>query len=153
MTTGPGGAAVVHASAVAFDPRAGVLIEGPSGSGKSSLALRLIGAGANLIADDRTVLFARDGALFARPPRSIAGLIEARGVGILRLPPCRLARIVLVVQLVPPDQAARLPEAEQARRLDCMVALLRAHPGDAFPLALARALRHAKRGVHVAAAS
>jgi HPr kinase/phosphorylase len=142
--TAPPGSAVVHASAVSFGPERGVLIEGPSGSGKSGLALGLIAAGAQLVADDRTVLFATDGKLFARPPRPIAGLVEARGLGILRLTACRLARIRLVIQLVAADTAARLPEPAHTTRLGCDVFLLRADPGAAFAQALARAIQSAK---------
>lgn len=74
---------IVHASAVQLDGR-GVLILGPSGCGKSGLALRLIALGAVLIADDRVILSRRDAALWAEAPASIAGLIEARGVGLIR---------------------------------------------------------------------
>lgn len=73
----------VHASAVQMAGR-GVLILGASGSGKSSLALRLIALGAVLIGDDRLILSRRDAALWAAAPAPIAGLIEARGVGLIR---------------------------------------------------------------------
>jgi len=103
----------IHATCVAL-PEGGVLLRGRSGSGKSDLALRLIDNGARLVADDRVEL-SRDGdRLIARPPATIAGLIEARGVGILRLPPERLApqaAIVLIVDLVDPAAVERLPEA------------------------------------------
>lgn len=142
----------VHATAVAFGPDRGVLIEGPSGSGKSGLALALVAAGAELVADDRAVLFAAGGVLFARAPRAIRGLIEARGLGLLRLPSRALARIGLIVALDPSDPVpaarARLPEAEAAARLGCTVPRLRGPAGPAgaaavpgFALALALALR------------
>ena len=70
---------------MAVDGR-GLLITGNSGSGKSSLALELISRGATLVADDRVVLLVREDALIASPPRRLAGLIEARGVGLLELP-------------------------------------------------------------------
>jgi len=144
-TPGPApGPAIVHASTVAFGPDRGVLIEGPSGSGKSSLALRLIAEGAALVADDRTVLFAAGGDLFARAPRPIAGLIEARGLGLLRLAGRRLARIRLVIRLVEAESAARMPDPVRDTRLGCEIDILRVHPGGAFALALARALQDAK---------
>ena len=62
----------------------GILLLGESGAGKSDVALRLIAQAAQLVADDRVVLFTRDGVLFAKPPKTLAGLIEVRGVGILR---------------------------------------------------------------------
>lgn len=72
----------LHASTVALHG-CGVIILGPSGSGKSSLALELMAVGAVLVADDRTDLRVADGRLIASAPPGIAGRIEARGVGIL----------------------------------------------------------------------
>ena len=80
------GRILVHATAVAIDGRA-LLLRGPSGAGKSDLALRLIDAGARLIADDQSVLRREGGRLLAAVPAAIAGLIEVRGVGILRVEP------------------------------------------------------------------
>jgi HPr kinase/phosphorylase len=113
-------AATVHASAVLVGPRA-VLIRGPSGSGKSRLALDLIdlvrtGAFAFtcLVADDRVLLEARHGRLVARPPASLAGLIEVRGLGLMRLAHETSAVVGLVVDLAAAD-AERLPEAAARR--------------------------------------
>jgi serine kinase of HPr protein (carbohydrate metabolism regulator) len=97
----------IHASCVAIGAR-GVLLLGPSGAGKSDVALRLIDGGAKLVADDRTVLFAQKGALHARAPASIAGLLEIRGVGIVKLPVRARVKIALVVRLG--REGARLPE-------------------------------------------
>ncbi|WP_237267543.1 HPr kinase/phosphorylase [Sulfitobacter alexandrii] len=77
----------------------GVLIIGPSGAGKSALALQLVALGASLVADDRTRLSRQDGTVMADVPETIAGLIEARGVGILRLPPAGPTPLALVVDL------------------------------------------------------
>jgi hypothetical protein len=85
----------------------GVLLVGASGSGKSDLALRLIAAGAQLVADDRTDLFVRRGRLYAKAPARIAGLLEVRGVGILAFPSAMQAQITLVARLG--RMAARLP--------------------------------------------
>jgi len=98
----------VHASVVAFGPWTGILILGPSASGKSSLALGLIQSGAQLVADDQVFVTAQDGALFARAPHSIAGLIEARGVGLLKMTHRRLAQIGLIVDMGLP-RGPRLP--------------------------------------------
>ncbi|RMF16145.1 MAG: serine kinase, partial [Alphaproteobacteria bacterium] len=75
---------LVHASCVAWHGR-GILLRGPSGAGKSALALRLIEAGALLVADDYVVLDAQStpDRLLAAPPPRIAGLIEVRGLGLL----------------------------------------------------------------------
>ena len=91
----------------------GVLIRGPSGSGKSDLALRLIDGGARLVADDQTALCLQDGRLEARAPATIAGLLEVRGLGILRLGPCESSVLALVVDLVSDDAIERLPEPQQ----------------------------------------
>jgi HPr kinase/phosphorylase len=96
----------IHASCIAIGSR-GVLLLGPSGSGKSDLALRLIDSGAKLVADDRTILFTAKGALHAKAPSSIKGLIEIRGLGIIELPVRPSVKIVLVVRLGRED--ARLP--------------------------------------------
>ena len=74
---------LVHASAVAIG-RSGVLIIGPSGSGKSSLSLELMALGAVLVSDDQVHLDVNPDCVRLSPPPSIAGQIEARGVGILR---------------------------------------------------------------------
>jgi HPr kinase/phosphorylase len=88
----------------------GVLILGPSGSGKSDLALRLIDAGALLVADDQVEVERRGERLLGRAAEALAGLIEVRGVGILRMPHCAESSIDLVVELAPVERLARLPE-------------------------------------------
>lgn len=99
---------ILHASTVAFGAR-GVLILGASGSGKSALALKLVARGAALVADDRTEVLRRGAALVARAPAAIAGMIEARGIGIIRLPAQGEAVLTLAVDL---DRAptARMPQ-------------------------------------------
>ena len=110
----------VHASAVLIGARA-VLIRGPSGSGKSQLALGLIEAArggalafARLVADDRVHLETANGRLLARPAAALAGLIEVRGIGLMRraYEPC--AVVGLVVDLAAAD-ALRLPQATQRK--------------------------------------
>lgn len=94
---------------------AGVLILGESGRGKSDLALRLIERGAALVADDRVELFVQEDRLWARPPARLAGLIEIRGLGILRMPHAADAAIALAVRLVDTGIASRLPEPQTYR--------------------------------------
>jgi len=107
--------ATVHASAVLINTRA-VLIRGPSGAGKSRLALDLIDAArgglvrfSRLVGDDRVYLASAGGRLLVRPAETLAGLIEVRGAGIVRLDHESCAVVGLVVDLAAAD-AERLPE-------------------------------------------
>ncbi len=96
----------VHATTVAVQGEA-VLLMGPSGSGKSDLALRLIDRGAALVSDDYTMLRVDKGRLIASPPETIAGLIEVRGLGIVAAPFVAGVAAVLVVRLGEPVE--RMP--------------------------------------------
>lgn len=102
----------IHASCVAIGSL-GVLLLGKSGAGKSDIALQLIDGGATLVADDRTILFAEKGALYARAPASIKGLLEIRSVGIVACPARAKVRIALAVQLG--QEGARLPNPRHWR--------------------------------------
>ena len=97
----------LHATCVAIGGR-GVLLTGPSGAGKSDLALRLIDRGAVLVSDDGVDLNARDGRLEAAAPRTIAGLMEVRGLGIVPVESVR-ATVALVIAL--DRSASRMPES------------------------------------------
>ena len=89
----------------------GALIEGPSGVGKSDLALRALDQGFGLVADDRTLVFLSGGQLFGRAPDALAGLIEARGVGVLAQAARPFCRVRLLVRCVDRPQAVeRLPD-------------------------------------------
>jgi len=134
----------IHASAVLVGARA-VLIQGPSGSGKSRLALALLEAARNgtlpfarLIADDRADIEAVHGRLLVRPAASLAGLIEVRGLGIRRVAYEPVAVVGLLVDLAAAD-AARLPEpAVQSRQIEriTLPRLAVAAGQDALPLVL-----------------
>lgn len=89
----------------------GVLLLGPSGSGKSDVALRLIAGGAQLISDDQTLLAVKDGVVHASAPEDIVGLIELRGVGILRFNHAPPTPIVLAIMLDVHHGLVRLPHA------------------------------------------
>ena len=102
-------ARTLHGSAAARNG-AGVLLRGSPGSGKSDLVLRLLPLGFSLVADDQVIV--RDG--IAEAPVSLAGLLEVRGLGLVRLPYGR-ARLALVVEL---GTAARLPEPSRCPDLD-----------------------------------
>lgn len=98
---------VLHATTVAWNGRA-VLIRGPSGAGKSALGLELMAWGCALVADDRTELRAGHERLLARCPPAIEGLIEARGIGLLRAEAVEEAVVALVLDLGR-EEAERLP--------------------------------------------
>jgi serine kinase of HPr protein (carbohydrate metabolism regulator) len=104
----------LHASCIAIGGRA-VLIEGPSGSGKSDLALRLIDRGAALVSDDYTILVRDGGSLRASAPGNIAGQIEVRAIGIVEMEHIGAAPVALLVRLV--ERPDRLPLDPGERRI------------------------------------
>lgn len=101
-----------HASTVAVDGRA-VLITGPSASGKSDLALRLIDRGFTLVSDDQTIVRREGNRLVASAPPNIAGKLEIRGVGIVDMETAKDVAIALVVQLT--SEIERLPDERRER--------------------------------------
>ena len=126
--------ALMHASCVAVSGR-GVLITGPSGSGKSSLALALMAQGADLIADDQTELTLQNTLLTAHCPPALSGLIEARGVGLLRAPAAAQAQVVLVVDLAMPEPD-RLPPRRKVTLLGSTVDLVLGQGNDHLSAAI-----------------
>lgn len=110
--TEPESEATSHGTCIAIDG-AGVLIRGRPGAGKSDLALRLIDEGARLVADDRVCLSLRGGAVIARAPDALKGMIEVNGIGLIRVDADHLAdeaALALVVDLVAGGEVVRLPE-------------------------------------------
>ena len=139
----------IHATCVAL--RHGrtwraVLLRGPSGAGKSDLALRLIETGWRLVADDQTELSRQGKQLIATAPARIAGMIEARGLGIVKVGRDQLVRravVALLVDLAHPERIERLPEpaSESVLGIDLPVVLLAPFEASAsakLHLALAR---------------
>ncbi|UWQ90985.1 HPr kinase/phosphatase C-terminal domain-containing protein [Rhodobacteraceae bacterium M382] len=134
---------ILHAACVSVDDR-GVLILGKSGSGKSGLALQLMGLGATLVADDRVELKRQGADLVARVPAAIAGLIEMRGLGVLRADHRDTAVIHTVVDL---DQIEenRLPDHHMIELLGLQLTLLKRVNSPVFAASL---LHYLKCGRH-----
>jgi HPr kinase/phosphorylase len=140
----------VHATCVVL-AESGVLLCGPSGCGKSDLALRLVDAGARLVSDDRVELERREGTLWAWAPAAIAGRLEVRGLGIVRLDADQCqpagARVVLAVDLVDASAVERLPEAAKRGWLGVDLPLLALDPRQASaPAKLRLAASLARQG-------
>ena len=125
---------LIHASSVAVNGR-GLLITGPSGCGKSSLALELMSRGADLVADDQTELTLEGDRLIARCPPALRGLIEARGLGILRATSLAVAEIMLVADLSLPE-TARLPQPRTITVLGKAIDLVLGQGNAHFPASL-----------------
>ncbi len=117
----------VHATAIALGD-VGVLLRGPSGSGKSDLALRLIDQGARLVADDQTVLVRRADLLIASPPATIAGRLEVRGIGIVALDHAADVPVALVVDLAAQETIERLPAPSTTTLLGVRLPVVRLDP-------------------------
>lgn len=134
---------ILHASCVTVGDR-GLLILGPSGSGKSALAIKLMTMGAALVADDRTELSVEAGHLVARCPAAIRGLIEARGLGLLRAETVEASRIALVADLGQ-TEGHRLPPHRKITILGCEVNLVLHPQNDHFPQGLMLYLSHGRQ--------
>lgn len=128
-----------HASCVAVGERA-LLILGAPGSGKSALALDLMALGATLVSDDRTVLRRAGDAVTASPHPRLAGLIEARGVGVLRAPYRDAATVALALDL-DEEEPDRLPQGRRLRLLGASIPLL-FRPSELRASAIMARLRH-----------
>ena len=137
IESGVAGRLLLHATAIAIDGRA-VLLRGASGSGKSDLALRLIDAGARLVADDQCELCRRGDSVIVCAPPTIAGLIEVRGIGIMRLDALAEAPVALIVNLVPSEEIERLPVRHSETILGLTLPLIGVTPFDASAAAKLR---------------
>lgn len=129
----------LHAACISLEGRA-VLLFGPSGSGKSDLALQLIDEGATLIGDDQVRVRRDGGQLLASPAERIHGMIEARGVGILHMPYAQDVPVALGVRLVTREELDRLPVPQFFDCLGLQVPLLSLHAFDFSTCAKIRAM-------------
>jgi serine kinase of HPr protein (carbohydrate metabolism regulator) len=131
----------VHGTAVAIDGQ-GLLLRGPSGSGKSDLALRLVDGGARLISDDLVRIERRGSDLWVMVPPGVPAelrhRIEIRGLGIAALPGETEAPLALVVDLVSAPISERLPLAQRCEYLEIGLPLLAIDPSAASAAAKLR---------------
>ena len=130
---------ILHATCVAIEGK-GLLIIGPSGSGKSSLALELMAFGAKLVADDRVELTRNDGKIRASCPGPISGKIEARGVGILNANHLTHVFIDALVNLEK-TETKRLPEEKTYQLLGHDIPCYHSGNTPTFPAALLQLLK------------
>lgn len=134
-------AACIHATCISVEGN-GILIVGPSGAGKSGLALQMMALGAGLVADDQTALIMQAGRVIADAPPALRGLIEARGIGLLRADPVGPVPTGYVVDLGQ-TESARLPEHDFVQVLRQTVPLLR---GAGLPNLAAALIQLARLG-------
>jgi hypothetical protein len=121
---------------------AGVLLEGPSGSGKSDLALRMLAAGFRLVADDRVLVWACEGRLFGRAPAALSDLIEIRGLDVVRETALPMAEIRLVARCGA-TEGERIPALNHAEIAGISVGAIDVLASAASaPAKLSRALQH-----------
>lgn len=132
----------VHASAIAYQG-GGALILGASGSGKSSLALQLMALGSDLISDDQTDITLRNGRVWASAPAATSGLIEARGVGLLRAEYVTAAIDVVINLDV--EETQRLPHRHTHELLGTEITCLHKVNTPAWPFSILQYLRGGRR--------
>lgn len=141
---------ILHGSSVllrgATHAPSAVFIRGLSGSGKSDLAFRLIEKGAALICDDQVVFTKRRDKILVSAVESIRGLLEVRGVGLMRYPAeTSPQELRLVVNLVRREDVPRLPEWKKVDILGVGVPSLEFH---AFDVSAATKLMKAMEAAH-----
>ncbi|MEM6373635.1 MAG: hypothetical protein AAF727_12760 [Pseudomonadota bacterium] len=131
----------LHATCVAFEGK-GALILGASGSGKSSLALQLLALGCDLVSDDQTEVVRQGEVLWASAPDPIKGLIEARGVGLLRAR-ADDAPVALAIDLDQPERD-RLPQFHSVTLLGLQRPCLHNANSQAWPSAIVQCLKQGR---------
>jgi serine kinase of HPr protein (carbohydrate metabolism regulator) len=129
--------AIIHATSVCAhfcDGWRGILLMGPSGSGKSDLGLRALQAGFQLISDDYSLVFVSQNALFATAPATIAEKMEVRGAGIINMPRRLMGRIGVVAHLQT-TPVERMPQGEITAILGLTLPTVRINPFEASAVA------------------
>jgi HPr kinase/phosphorylase len=140
---GAAGQTTLRGTAVAANGR-GLLITGAPGAGKSALGLALIGLGAALVSDDLTQVTVAEGvATLSCPNPDLTGVIEARGMGLMRSDAVPYAKLELVVDL-DRQEVERLPPRRSVNVLGCVIDLVYGSQSPTFPVALMLQLRHGR---------
>ncbi|WP_163847285.1 HPr kinase/phosphorylase [Pseudooceanicola aestuarii] len=134
----------LHGSCVAADGR-GLLIRGASGRGKSALALELIGLGADLVADDRTDLTCDGARIIASAPAALRGLVEARGLGLLRADHRPAAPLVAILDL-DAEEPERLPPHRTTDLLGVTLPLIRGYHNGGMRIPAPAILQYLRKG-------
>lgn len=134
--------ATLHATCVAVEGN-GILITGASGTGKSALALHLIALGADLVADDQTILTHVNDTIVATCPPPLIGMIEARGLGLLAARSIANTEIRLIVDL-DRVETERLPERRHRIVLGVAIDLVFHGTSRHFPYGLIQYARHGR---------
>ena len=129
------GKEIIHASCVEVNG-AGLLIIGPSGSGKSAMALKLIALGARLVADDRTIVENNKGKVIASCPATLSGLIEARGIGILPVQTVTASVEIRLVLDLNQTETQRMPPRRTTKIAEVDVETITRIEADHLPAAL-----------------
>jgi serine kinase of HPr protein (carbohydrate metabolism regulator) len=122
----------------------GALIEGPAGTGKSDLTIRMMAGGFRLVADDRVLVWRSGERLFGKAPKPLSGLLEARGVGVIPETPLAFCEIALLVQCKPEAaEVERMPDPEDTTILGVHLPRIELWPFEAAgPAKLRRALEY-----------
>lgn len=137
--------AQIHATCLSWR-NGGILLIGPSGSGKSDLALRMIRSGAVLVADDRVIVHAHKERLIARPPSRLAGKMEVRGLGIIPMPHKPQDHVEVIIEMAAHRGGVdRLPAPRTRTEMGIQLPCWRLHPFDeSTPIKLDLALSLAR---------
>lgn len=120
----------IHATSVSLDSK-GILLIGPSGSGKSDMALKLIANyGAKLVSDDRTDITQKGNVIYASAPENIKGLLEVRGVGIINVKNKSRATVKAVFELTS-EKIERYPVPQKYQLLGVELPFFKINPFEA----------------------
>jgi serine kinase of HPr protein (carbohydrate metabolism regulator) len=130
----------IHATCISVEGT-GLLFRGPSGSGKSDLALRMMEHNSQLIADDWVDLTLQGDVLIAQAPIRLKGLLEVRGVGIIEVPYGISIRVLGVIDLVDSNKIQRLPVHQTAILLGVKIPIYQINPWEISAIAKVQLVR------------